>query len=31
MKMLTFTGKSPSEALKRAKMEIGDEGMLIES
>ncbi|MDH4945339.1 flagellar biosynthesis protein FlhF [Sulfurimonas sp. C5] len=31
MKMLTFTGKSPSEALKRAKMEIGDEGMLIET
>ncbi|MBA1438581.1 MAG: flagellar biosynthesis protein FlhF [Epsilonproteobacteria bacterium] len=31
MKMLTFTGKSPSEALKKAKMEIGDEGMLIET
>lgn len=31
MKMITFTGKSPSEALKKAKMEIGDEGMLIET
>lgn len=31
MKMLTFTGKSPSEALKKAKIEIGDEGMLIET
>lgn len=31
MKILTFTGKSPSEALKRAKMEVGDEGMLIET
>lgn len=31
MKMLTFTGKSPSEALKKAKLEIGDEGMLIET
>jgi len=31
MKILTFTGKSPSEALKKAKMEIGDEGMLIET
>ncbi|WP_428739491.1 flagellar biosynthesis protein FlhF [Sulfurimonas sp.] len=31
MKMLTFTGKSPSEALKKAKMQIGDEGMLIET
>lgn len=31
MKILTFTGRSPSEALKRAKLEIGDEGMLIET
>ena len=31
MKMLTFTGKSPSEALKKARMELGDEGMLIET
>jgi flagellar biosynthesis protein FlhF len=31
MKILTFTGKTPSEALKRAKEEIGDEGMLIET
>jgi len=31
MKILTFTGKSPTEALKKAKMEIGDEGMLIET
>jgi len=31
MKVLTFTGRSPSEALKKAKMEIGDEGMLIET
>lgn len=31
MKILTFTGSTPSEALKRAKLEIGDEGMLIET
>lgn len=31
MKILTFSGKSPSEALKKAKVEIGDEGMLIET
>ncbi len=31
MKILTFTGKTPSEALKKAKNEIGDEGMLIET
>ena len=31
MKILTFTGHTPSEALKKAKMEIGDEGMLIET
>jgi len=31
MKILTFTGRTPSEALKKAKMEIGDEGMLIET
>ncbi len=30
-KILTFTGKSPSEALKRARIEVGDEGMLIET
>lgn len=31
MKILTFIGKTPSEALKKAKMEVGDEGMLIET
>jgi len=31
MKILTFTGRSPSEAYKKAKMEVGDEGMLIET
>lgn len=31
MKILTFTGSTPSEALKKAKQEIGDEGMLIET
>jgi flagellar biosynthesis protein FlhF len=31
MKILTFTGKTPSEALKKAKLEIGDDGMLIET
>jgi len=31
MKILTFTGTTPSEALKKAKQEIGDEGMLIET
>jgi len=31
MKILTFTGRTPSEALKKAKAEIGDEGMLIET
>jgi len=31
MKILTFSGRTPSEALKKAKMEIGDEGMLIET
>jgi len=31
MKILTFTGTSPSQALKKAKLEIGDEGMLIET
>ncbi|MDF1875940.1 flagellar biosynthesis protein FlhF [Sulfurimonas sp. SAG-AH-194-I05] len=31
MKILTFTGATPSEALKKAKREIGDEGMLIET
>ncbi|SFV54915.1 Flagellar biosynthesis protein FlhF [hydrothermal vent metagenome] len=28
MKILTFTGSTPSQALKIAKLEIGDEGML---
>ncbi len=31
MKILTFTGRTPSEALKKAKLEIGDEGMLVET
>ncbi|MEA1892234.1 MAG: flagellar biosynthesis protein FlhF [Campylobacterota bacterium] len=31
MKILTFTGKTPSEAYKNAKLEIGNEGMLIET
>ena len=31
MKILTFTGNTPSEALKKAKTEIGDDGMLIET
>ena len=31
MKILTFTGRSPTEALKKAKLEIGDDGMLIET
>ena len=31
MKILTFTGRTPSEALKKAKIEIGDDGMLIET
>ncbi|QSZ41304.1 flagellar biosynthesis protein FlhF [Sulfurimonas aquatica] len=31
MKILTFMGRTPSEALKKAKLEIGDEGMLIET
>ncbi|MDF1883812.1 flagellar biosynthesis protein FlhF [Sulfurimonas sp. SAG-AH-194-C21] len=31
MKILTFTGTTPSAALKKAKLEIGDEGMLIET
>ena len=31
MKILTFTGKTPSEALKNAKLEVGDDGMLIET
>ena len=31
MKILTFSGTSPSDALKKAKMEVGDEGMLIET
>ena len=31
MKILTFMGRTPSEALKKAKMEIGDDGLLIET
>ena len=31
MKILTFSGKTPTEALKKAKLEIGDDGMLIET
>ncbi|PHQ65360.1 MAG: flagellar biosynthesis protein FlhF [Sulfurimonas sp.] len=31
MKILTFTGRTPSEALKKAKLEVGDDGMLIET
>ncbi len=31
MKILTFTGSTPSEALKKAKSEIGDNGLLIET
>ncbi len=31
MKILTFTGRTPSEALKKAKIEVGDDGMLIET
>ena len=31
MKIVTFTGRTPSEALKKAKLEYGDEAMLIET
>jgi len=31
MKILTFTGKTPAEALRNAKIEVGDEGMIIET
>lgn len=31
MKILTFKGKSPAEAFKKAKLEIGDEGVVIET
>ncbi len=31
MKILTFSGKTPTEALKKAKLEVGDDGMLIET
>jgi len=31
MKILTFTGNTPSQALKKAKMEIGDDGLIIET
>ena len=31
MKILTFSGKSPAEALKKAQMEVGEEAILIET
>jgi flagellar biosynthesis protein FlhF len=31
MKILSFTGTSPTEALRKAKLEIGDEGLLVET
>ncbi len=31
MKILTFTGRSSSEAMKKAKLEVGDEGVFIET
>jgi len=31
MKILTFTGVTPAEALKKAKLAVGDDGMLIET
>jgi len=31
MKVLTFTGSTPSQALKKAKMELGDDILLIET
>jgi len=31
MKILTFAGSSPAEAMKKAKLEVGDDGMLIET
>ncbi len=31
MKVVTFTGKTPSEALQKVKMEYGDEAMIIET
>jgi flagellar biosynthesis protein FlhF len=31
MKILTFTGASPAEALKKAQLEVGEEAMLIET
>jgi len=31
MKILTFSGKTPAEALKKAKLAVGDDGMLIET
>jgi len=31
MKVVTFTGRTPSEALKKAKLEYGDEAMIIET
>ncbi len=31
MKVVTFTGATPSEALKKVKMEYGDEAMIIET
>jgi len=31
MKILTFTGRTPAEALQKAKLEIGNEGVIIET
>lgn len=31
MKIVTFTGKTPAEALRSAKTQVGDEGMIIET
>ncbi len=31
MKILTFSGKSPADALKKAQMQVGEEAMLIET
>jgi len=31
MKILTFSGKTPAEALKKAQIEVGEEAMLIET
>ncbi len=31
MKILTFSGTTPAEALKKAQLEVGEEAMLIET